>query len=180
MHLHIKNKSFLNILLSPQCKKKHTLVCPDFSSKGACPLGSKCKLHHRERVKRTSCNANSVPAKRARNRDVVKRSGRIKLIAIYALQFRTVFCILILYSLFVFLDRRKGGAHLQSPQRQMRAHPARILRSFPPSSLCPALLTLRRTLMPQSSLLRQAHRPKVCMSKRNYIQQILCAIIQIA
>ncbi|XP_056606125.1 zinc finger CCCH domain-containing protein 3 [Triplophysa dalaica] len=57
-----------------KCKKKHTLVCPDFSSKGACPLGSKCKLHHRERVKRTSCNANSGPAKRARNRDVVKRS----------------------------------------------------------------------------------------------------------
>ncbi|KAI7807737.1 putative zinc finger CCCH domain-containing protein 3 [Triplophysa rosa] len=57
-----------------KCKKKHTLVCPDFSSKGACPRGSKCKLHHRERVKRTSCNANPGPAKRARNRDVVKRS----------------------------------------------------------------------------------------------------------
>lgn len=32
-----------------KCKKKHTLVCPDFSATGVCPRGSKCKLKHRLR-----------------------------------------------------------------------------------------------------------------------------------
>lgn len=29
-----------------QCKKKHTLVCPDFAKKGVCPRGTRCKLLH--------------------------------------------------------------------------------------------------------------------------------------
>ncbi|ETE59800.1 hypothetical protein L345_14467, partial [Ophiophagus hannah] len=29
-----------------ECKKKHTLVCPDFSKHGVCPKGSQCKLQH--------------------------------------------------------------------------------------------------------------------------------------
>ncbi|KAG5275651.1 hypothetical protein AALO_G00123040 [Alosa alosa] len=32
-----------------KCKKKHTLVCADFSATGVCPRGSKCKLKHRLR-----------------------------------------------------------------------------------------------------------------------------------
>ncbi|XP_067887514.1 zinc finger CCCH domain-containing protein 3 isoform X2 [Heterodontus francisci] len=32
-----------------KCKKKHTLVCPEFSRTGSCALGSKCKLQHRQR-----------------------------------------------------------------------------------------------------------------------------------
>ncbi|XP_051567727.1 zinc finger CCCH domain-containing protein 3 [Myxocyprinus asiaticus] len=57
-----------------KCKKKHTLVCPEFSSTGVCPRGSKCKLHHRQSVKRTGSNTSSGPAKRAHNRDILKRS----------------------------------------------------------------------------------------------------------
>lgn len=33
--------------LLPQCKKKHTLLCPDFSRRGACPRGAQCQLLHR-------------------------------------------------------------------------------------------------------------------------------------
>ncbi|XP_074684525.1 zinc finger CCCH domain-containing protein 3 isoform X2 [Strix aluco] len=29
-----------------KCKKKHTLVCPDFAKKGVCPRGARCKLLH--------------------------------------------------------------------------------------------------------------------------------------
>ncbi|KFO80111.1 Zinc finger CCCH domain-containing protein 3, partial [Cuculus canorus] len=29
-----------------KCKKKHTLVCPDFAKKGVCPRGAQCKLLH--------------------------------------------------------------------------------------------------------------------------------------
>ncbi|XP_023376056.1 zinc finger CCCH domain-containing protein 3 [Pteropus vampyrus] len=31
----------------PQCKKKHTLLCPDFSRRGVCPRGAQCQLLHR-------------------------------------------------------------------------------------------------------------------------------------
>ncbi|XP_078542759.1 zinc finger CCCH domain-containing protein 3 [Lissotriton helveticus] len=34
--------------MAEKCKKKHTLVCPDFAKKGSCPRGSKCKLQHRQ------------------------------------------------------------------------------------------------------------------------------------
>ncbi|XP_059197137.1 zinc finger CCCH domain-containing protein 3 [Centropristis striata] len=33
-----------------KCKKKHTLVCPDFSKTGSCPRASRCKLQHRQRA----------------------------------------------------------------------------------------------------------------------------------
>ncbi|XP_071005901.1 zinc finger CCCH domain-containing protein 3-like isoform X4 [Oncorhynchus clarkii lewisi] len=55
-----------------KCKKKHTLVCPDFSSSGSCPRGAQCKLQHRQRAKRTAPNPNpttgpsAAPAKKAR------------------------------------------------------------------------------------------------------------------
>ncbi|KAK7155381.1 hypothetical protein R3I93_010118 [Phoxinus phoxinus] len=61
-----------------KCKKKHTLVCPDFSSTGVCPRGSKCKLHHRQSVKRTSSNTSFGPAKKARTRDIIKSSEEVQ------------------------------------------------------------------------------------------------------
>ncbi|XP_014024369.1 zinc finger CCCH domain-containing protein 3 isoform X1 [Salmo salar] len=57
-----------------KCKKKHTLVCPDFSSSGSCPRGAQCKLQHRQRAKRTAPNPNpttgpsAAPAKKARTK----------------------------------------------------------------------------------------------------------------
>nr|XP_029542812.1 zinc finger CCCH domain-containing protein 3-like [Oncorhynchus nerka] len=64
------------VLVCPllQCKKKHTLVCPDFSSSGSCPRGAQCKLQHRQRAKRTAPNPNpttgpsAAPAKKARTK----------------------------------------------------------------------------------------------------------------
>ncbi|XP_071594655.1 zinc finger CCCH domain-containing protein 3 [Heliangelus exortis] len=32
--------------MGEKCKKKHTLVCPDFAKKGVCPRGAQCKLLH--------------------------------------------------------------------------------------------------------------------------------------
>ncbi|XP_032924776.1 zinc finger CCCH domain-containing protein 3 [Catharus ustulatus] len=32
--------------MGEKCKKKHTLVCPDFAKKGVCPKGAQCKLLH--------------------------------------------------------------------------------------------------------------------------------------
>nr|XP_005479788.2 zinc finger CCCH domain-containing protein 3 [Zonotrichia albicollis] len=32
--------------MGEKCKKKHTLVCPDFVKKGVCPKGARCKLLH--------------------------------------------------------------------------------------------------------------------------------------
>ncbi|KAI4880812.1 hypothetical protein NFI96_031834, partial [Prochilodus magdalenae] len=57
-----------------KCKKKHTLVCPEFSSTGVCPKGSKCKLQHRQRAKRTGSSLSSAPAKKAHTRDYMKSS----------------------------------------------------------------------------------------------------------
>ncbi|XP_078254520.1 zinc finger CCCH domain-containing protein 3 isoform X2 [Rhinoraja longicauda] len=34
--------------LGPKCKRKHTLLCPEFSKTGNCTQGSKCKLRHRQ------------------------------------------------------------------------------------------------------------------------------------
>ncbi|XP_058899228.1 zinc finger CCCH domain-containing protein 3 isoform X2 [Kogia breviceps] len=33
--------------LGAKCKKKHTLLCPDFSRRGVCPRGAQCQLLHR-------------------------------------------------------------------------------------------------------------------------------------
>ncbi|XP_054459392.1 zinc finger CCCH domain-containing protein 3 isoform X2 [Anoplopoma fimbria] len=60
-----------------KCKKKHTLVCPDFSKTGSCPRGARCKLQHRQRAKRsasnTSTSTTTTPAKRARTKEPSKR-----------------------------------------------------------------------------------------------------------
>uniref|UniRef100_A0A3Q0RDR4 Zinc finger CCCH domain-containing protein 3 n=1 Tax=Amphilophus citrinellus TaxID=61819 RepID=A0A3Q0RDR4_AMPCI len=55
-----------------QCKKKHTLVCPDFSKSGSCPRGSRCKLQHRQQVKRSASNTLSTPVKKARTKEPLK------------------------------------------------------------------------------------------------------------
>ncbi|XP_060775946.1 zinc finger CCCH domain-containing protein 3 isoform X2 [Neoarius graeffei] len=59
-----------------KCKKKHTLVCPDFSRTGVCPQGTKCKLQHRQRVKRSGSNLSSGSSKRARSREATKSPRR--------------------------------------------------------------------------------------------------------
>ncbi|KAF7646813.1 hypothetical protein LDENG_00182080 [Lucifuga dentata] len=56
-----------------KCKKKHTLVCPDFSKSGSCPRGARCKLQHRQRAKRAAPPSTTMPAKRARSKDAAKR-----------------------------------------------------------------------------------------------------------
>ncbi|XP_070816919.1 zinc finger CCCH domain-containing protein 3 [Chaetodon trifascialis] len=57
-----------------KCKKKHTLVCPDFSKTGSCPRGARCKLQHRQQAKRSASNTSTTPAKRPRTKEPVKRS----------------------------------------------------------------------------------------------------------
>ncbi|KAL1022727.1 hypothetical protein UPYG_G00031550 [Umbra pygmaea] len=56
-----------------KCKKKHTLVCPDFSSNGSCPRGAQCKLHHHQRTKRSTAPTNGTAclAKKARSKSLL-------------------------------------------------------------------------------------------------------------
>uniref|UniRef100_A0A0S7EPT9 ZC3H3 n=1 Tax=Poeciliopsis prolifica TaxID=188132 RepID=A0A0S7EPT9_9TELE len=56
-----------------KCKKKHTLVCPDFSKTGSCPRGSRCKLQHRQRVKRSASSTSTIPVKKSRSKEPMKR-----------------------------------------------------------------------------------------------------------
>ncbi|XP_070765529.1 zinc finger CCCH domain-containing protein 3 [Enoplosus armatus] len=56
-----------------KCKKKHTLVCPDFSKTGSCPRGARCKLQHRQRAKRNANTTSTTPAKRARTKEPPRR-----------------------------------------------------------------------------------------------------------
>ncbi|XP_029905877.1 zinc finger CCCH domain-containing protein 3 isoform X2 [Myripristis murdjan] len=55
-----------------KCKKKHTLVCPEFSKTGSCPRGPRCKLQHRQNSKR-STPATPTPAKKGRTKESNKR-----------------------------------------------------------------------------------------------------------
>ncbi|KAK5605990.1 hypothetical protein CRENBAI_002419 [Crenichthys baileyi] len=55
------------------CKKKHTLVCPDFSKTGSCPRSSRCKLQHRQRVKRSASSTSTVSDKRGCSKQPFKR-----------------------------------------------------------------------------------------------------------
>ncbi|XP_072007102.1 zinc finger CCCH domain-containing protein 3 [Engystomops pustulosus] len=48
--------------MGAKCKKKHTLLCPDFARDGKCPQGSKCKLQHRQRKRRPDPGAQPEPA----------------------------------------------------------------------------------------------------------------------
>ncbi|XP_069376411.1 zinc finger CCCH domain-containing protein 3 [Paralichthys olivaceus] len=68
-----------------KCKKKHTLVCPDFSKSGSCPRGSRCKLQHRQRAKQSTSNANATPTRRSRTKDPTKRP-RLSVVIPHTLQ----------------------------------------------------------------------------------------------
>ncbi|KAM9626298.1 zinc finger CCCH domain-containing protein 3 [Trichechus inunguis] len=46
--------------LGAKCKKKHTLLCPDFSRLGVCPRGAQCQLLHRSQ-KRSGRRAPPAP-----------------------------------------------------------------------------------------------------------------------
>uniref|UniRef100_A0AAQ6IGR3 Zinc finger CCCH domain-containing protein 3 n=1 Tax=Anabas testudineus TaxID=64144 RepID=A0AAQ6IGR3_ANATE len=56
-----------------KCKKKHTLVCPDFSKTGSCPRGARCKLQHRLQGKRNAVNSSTTPSKKARTKEPSNR-----------------------------------------------------------------------------------------------------------
>ncbi|XP_069813099.1 zinc finger CCCH domain-containing protein 3 [Dendropsophus ebraccatus] len=43
--------------MGAKCKKKHTLLCPDYARGGQCPQGAKCKLQHRQRKRRLDVTA---------------------------------------------------------------------------------------------------------------------------
>lgn len=46
-----------------QCKKKHTLVCPDFAKKGVCPQGARCKLLHPRKKRQPRGDGADPPSK---------------------------------------------------------------------------------------------------------------------
>lgn len=46
-----------------QCKKKHTLVCPDFAKKGVCPKGARCKLLHPQKKRQPRGDSADPPSK---------------------------------------------------------------------------------------------------------------------
>ncbi|XP_030075703.1 zinc finger CCCH domain-containing protein 3 [Microcaecilia unicolor] len=64
--------------LGEKCKKKHTLLCPDFAKNGSCPRGAQCKLQHRQRKNPKRCfDASGHPEENtmARNRRSVEEPG---------------------------------------------------------------------------------------------------------
>ncbi|XP_016135768.1 zinc finger CCCH domain-containing protein 3-like [Sinocyclocheilus grahami] len=77
---------FSHKVAKEKCKKKHTLVCPDFSSTGVCPRGSKCKLHHRQSLKRSGSNASFEPANKACTRDILKSSEDVQTLQTESIQ----------------------------------------------------------------------------------------------
>ncbi|XP_062251930.1 zinc finger CCCH domain-containing protein 3 [Platichthys flesus] len=66
-----------------KCKKKHTLVCPDFSKSGSCPRGKRCKLQHRQRAKQGT--GTGIPPRRGRTKDPSKRP-RLSVVMPHTLQ----------------------------------------------------------------------------------------------
>ncbi|KAM5280705.1 zinc finger CCCH domain-containing protein 3 [Ctenodactylus gundi] len=57
--------------LGAKCKKKHTLLCPDFARRGACPRGTQCQLLHRNQKCR---GRRPAPSPTAEPRDAAPRS----------------------------------------------------------------------------------------------------------
>ncbi|XP_073433461.1 zinc finger CCCH domain-containing protein 3 [Dendrobates tinctorius] len=60
-----------------KCKKKHTLLCPDYARDGKCPQGSKCKLQHRQRKRRLDVapQPEQTPASAKQRRTVMHQMG---------------------------------------------------------------------------------------------------------
>ncbi|KAK9402853.1 zinc finger CCCH domain-containing protein 3-like [Crotalus adamanteus] len=64
--------------LGEKCKKKHTLVCPDFSKHGVCPKGSRCKLQHpqKKRLAKQASVRDSCPAEQGNYaKQTLRRKG---------------------------------------------------------------------------------------------------------
>uniref|UniRef100_A0A8B9UAZ7 Zinc finger CCCH domain-containing protein 3 n=1 Tax=Anas zonorhyncha TaxID=75864 RepID=A0A8B9UAZ7_9AVES len=49
--------------MGEKCKKKHTLVCPDFAKKGVCPKGARCKLLHPQKKRQPRGDITDPPSK---------------------------------------------------------------------------------------------------------------------
>ncbi|XP_032038817.1 zinc finger CCCH domain-containing protein 3 isoform X3 [Aythya fuligula] len=49
--------------MGEKCKKKHTLVCPDFAKKGVCPQGARCKLLHPRKKRQPRGDSADPPSK---------------------------------------------------------------------------------------------------------------------
>lgn len=132
---------FLSLLVSHhQCKKKHTLVCPDFSKTGSCPRGARCKLQHRQRAKRTSNTSTTTTAKRPRTKESSKRSRtsnqQESVIWIHCVELNAMFNVFFFFLLL-------GPNFLSSSRRTLRllqGRPPKVLLHCHPSSPSPALL----------------------------------------
>ncbi|XP_031803176.1 zinc finger CCCH domain-containing protein 3 isoform X1 [Sarcophilus harrisii] len=61
--------------MGEKCKKKHMLLCPDFSRKGSCPRGLQCQLLHRPRKRH---NRRSAPPQAPENSDSPTKWRRLR------------------------------------------------------------------------------------------------------
>ncbi|KAG8515376.1 Zinc finger CCCH domain-containing protein 3, partial [Galemys pyrenaicus] len=64
--------------LGAKCKKKHTLLCPDFSRRGACPRGAQCRLLHRSQTRprrRAAPEPSAPPRSRAPSSHGTRKSS---------------------------------------------------------------------------------------------------------
>ncbi|XP_043822804.1 zinc finger CCCH domain-containing protein 3 isoform X1 [Dromiciops gliroides] len=61
--------------MGEKCKKKHMLLCPDFSRKGSCPRGLQCQLLHRPRKR---LNRRSAPPQPPETNDSPTKWRRLR------------------------------------------------------------------------------------------------------
>ncbi|XP_072458936.1 zinc finger CCCH domain-containing protein 3 isoform X2 [Notamacropus eugenii] len=61
--------------MGEKCKKKHMLLCPDFSRKGSCPRGLQCQLLHRPRKR---LNRRSTPPQPPETHDSPTKWRRLR------------------------------------------------------------------------------------------------------
>uniref|UniRef100_A0A803VB61 Zinc finger CCCH domain-containing protein 3 n=1 Tax=Ficedula albicollis TaxID=59894 RepID=A0A803VB61_FICAL len=70
--------------MGEKCKKKHTLVCPDFAKKGVCPKGAQCKLLHPQKRRHPQQvggdgDHNNPPSKWKRSQEASGRNDPVML-----------------------------------------------------------------------------------------------------
>ncbi|XP_005516919.1 PREDICTED: zinc finger CCCH domain-containing protein 3 [Pseudopodoces humilis] len=70
--------------MGEKCKKKHTLVCPDFAKKGVCPKGARCKLLHPQKRRHSQQvggdgNHSNPPSKWRRIQETLDRNDPAQL-----------------------------------------------------------------------------------------------------
>ncbi|XP_069778287.1 zinc finger CCCH domain-containing protein 3 isoform X2 [Narcine bancroftii] len=63
--------------LGAKCKKKHTLICPEFFRTGNCTQGSKCKLQHRQQKSHRQKQASEASQDGAANEGTVSKQIRL-------------------------------------------------------------------------------------------------------